>query len=163
MMREKILRILQKNSRLSNADIAAMIGIDEKEVEEEIKSLEESKIINGYQAVVNWENFDEDKVTAIIGVKISPVRGQGFDRIAERISRFEEVDSVVLISGSSSDLLLTIEGNSMKEISQFVYDKIAPMDSVVSTASYFVMKKYKDHKILFTEEQGSDERIQVMP
>jgi Transcriptional regulators len=162
-MREKILRILQKNSRLSNADIAAMIGIDEKEVEEEIKSLEESKIINGYQAVVNWENFDEDKVTAIIGVKISPVRGQGFDRIAERISRFEEVDSVVLISGSSSDLLLTIEGNSMKEISQFVYDKIAPMDSVVSTASYFVMKKYKDHKILFTEEQGSDERIQVMP
>lgn len=89
--------------------------------------------------------------------------GQGFDRIAERISRFEEVDSVVLISGSSSDLLLTIEGNSMKEISQFVYDKIAPMESVVSTATYFVMKKYKDHKILFTEEQGVDERIQVMP
>jgi DNA-binding Lrp family transcriptional regulator len=162
-MREKILRILQRNSRLSNADIAAMIGIDEKEVEAEIKELEEKKIINGYQAVVNWENFDEDKVTAIIGVKISPVRGQGFDRIAERISRFEEVDSVVLISGSSSDLLLTIEGNSMKEISQFVYDKIAPMESVVSTASYFVMKKYKDHKILFTEEQGVDERIQVMP
>ena len=162
-MREKILRILQENSRLSNADIAAMVGTDEKEVEAEIKELEERKIINGYQAVVNWENFDEDKVTAIIGVKISPVRGQGFDRIAERISRFEEVDSVVLISGSSSDLLLTIEGNSMKEISQFVYDKIAPMESVVSTASYFVMKKYKDHKILFTEEQGVDERIQVMP
>lgn len=162
-MREKILRILQKNSRLSNADIAAMTGLSEQEVADEIKELEERKIINGYQAVVNWENFDEDKVTAIIGVKISPIRGQGFDRIAERISRFEEVDSVVLISGSSSDLLLTIEGNSMKEISQFVYDKIAPMESVVSTATYFVMKKYKDHKILFTEEEGVDERIQVMP
>jgi len=162
-MREKILRILQKNSRLSNADIAAMTGSSEQEVADIIKELEDSKIINGYQAVINWENYDADKVTAIIGVKISPIRGQGFDRIAERISRFEEVDSVVLISGSSSDLLLTIEGNSMKEISQFVYDKIAPMESVVSTASYFVMKKYKDHKILFTEEQGVDERIQVMP
>ncbi len=162
-MREKILRILQKNSRLSNADIAAMTGLSEQEVADEIKELEDRKIINGYQAIVNWENFDEDKVTAIIGVKISPIRGQGFDRIAERISRFEEVDSLVLISGSSSDLLLTIEGNSMKDISQFVYDKIAPMESVVSTATYFVMKKYKDHKILFTEEQGVDERIQVMP
>ena len=162
-MREKILRILQKNSRLSNADIAAMTGSSEQEVADIIKELEDSKIINGYQAVINWENYDADKVTAIIGVKISPIRGQGFDRIAERISRFEEVDSVVLISGSSSDLLLTIEGNSMKERSQFVYDKIAPMESVVSTASYFVMKKYKDHKILFTEEQGVDERIQVMP
>ena len=162
-MREKILRILQKNSRLSNADIAAMTGLSEQEVADEIKELEDRKIINGYQAIVNWENFDEDKVTAIIGVKISPIRGQGFDRIAERISRIEEVDSVVLISGSSSDLLLTIEGNSMKDISQFVYDKIAPMESVVSTATYFVMKKYKDHKILFTEEQGVDERIQVMP
>ncbi len=162
-MREKILRILQKNSRLSNADIAAMTGASEQEVADIIKELEDSKIINGYQAIINWENYDADKVTAIIGVKISPIRGQGFDRIAERISRFEEVDSVVLISGSSSDLLLTIEGNSMKEISQFVYDKIAPMESVVSTATYFVMKKYKDHKILFTEEQGVDERIQVMP
>ena len=162
-MREKILRILQKNSRLSNADIAAMTGLSEQEVADEIKELEDRKIINGYQPIVNWEDFDEDTVTAIIGVKISPIRGQGFDRIAERISRFEEVDSVVLISGSSSDLLLTIEGNSMKDISQFVYDKIAPMESVVSTATYFVMKKYKDHKILFTEEQGVDERIQVMP
>ena len=162
-MREQILKILQKNSRLSNADIAAMTGLEEKEIEAEIKELEDKKIINGYQAVINWEKYDEDKVTALIGVKISPVRGQGFDRIAERISRFEEVDSVMLISGSSSDLILTIEGNSMKEISQFVYDKIAPMESVVSTATYFVMKKYKDHKILFTEEQGVDERIQVMP
>ncbi len=162
-MKEQVLKILQKNSRLSNADIAAMTGMEEKEVEAIIKELEEKKIINGYQAIVNWEKYDEDKVTALIGVKISPVRGQGFDRIAERISRFEEVDSVLLISGSSSDLILTIEGNSMKEISQFVYDKIAPMESVVSTATYFVMKKYKDHKILFTEEQGVDERIQVMP
>ena len=162
-MREEIIRILQKNSRLSNADIAAMLGMEEEEVRKEIEDLEARKIISGYQAVINWDNVDDDRVTALIGVKISPVRGQGFDRIAERISRFEEVNSVMLMSGSSSDLILSIEGNSMKEVSQFVYDKIAPMESVVSTATYFVMKKYKYHGILFTEEQGVDERIQVMP
>lgn len=162
-MKEEIIRILQKNSRLSNADIAAMTGMEEDDVKKEIEELEARKIISGYQAVINWDNVDDDRVTALIGVKISPVRGQGFDRIAERISRFEEVGSVMLMSGSSADLILTIEGNSMKEVSQFVYDKIAPMESVVSTATYFVMKKYKDHGILFTEEQGVDERIQIMP
>ena len=162
-MKEEIIRILQKNSRLSNADIAAMTGMEEEDVKKEIEELEARKIISGYQAVINWDNVDDDRVTALIGVKISPVRGQGFDRIAERISRFEEVGSVMLMSGSSADLILTIEGNSMKEVSQFVYDKIAPMESVVSTATYFVMKKYKDQGILFTEEQGVDERIQIMP
>ena len=162
-MKEEIIRILQKNSRLSNADIAAMTGMEEEDVKKEIEELEARKIISGYQAVINWDNVDDDRVTALIGVKISPVRGQGFDRIAERISRFEEVGSVMLMSGSSADLILTIEGNSMKEVSQFVYDKIAPMESVVSTATYFVMKKYKHHGILFTEEQGVDERIQIMP
>ena len=131
-----------------------MTGMEEEDVKREIEELEARKIISGYQAVINWDNVDDDRVTALIGVKISPVRGEGFDRIAERISRFEEVGSVMLMSGSSADLILTIEGNSMKEVSQFVYDKIAPMESVVSTATYFVMKKYKDHGILFTEEQG---------
>ena len=134
-MKEEIIRILQKNSRLSNADIAAMTGMEEEDVKREIEELEARKIISGYQAVINWDNVDDDRVTALIGVKISPVRGQGFDRIAERISRFEEVSSVMLMSGSSADLILTIEGNSMKEVSQFVYDKIAPMESVVSTAT----------------------------
>ena len=125
--------------------------------------MEDENIICGYHTLIDWDKLGQERVTALIGVKISPVRGQGFDRIAERISRFEEVGSVMLMSGSSADLILTIEGNSMKEVSQFVYDKIAPMESVVSTATYFVMKKYKDHGILFTEEQGVDERIQIMP
>ena len=162
-MKEEIIRILQKNSRLSNADIAAMTGMEEEDVKKEIEELEARKIISGYQAVINWDNVDDDRVTALIGVKISPVRGQGFDRIAERISRFEEVGSVMLMSGSSADLILTIEGNSMKEVSQFVYDKIAPMESVVSTATYFVMKKYKDHNVILGETHGADERIQIMP
>ncbi len=162
-MREEILRILQKNCRLSAADIAAMIGATEKEVADEIRSLEEQNIIGGYQAILNYDKLDQDRVTALIGVKISPIRGQGFDRIAERISRFEEVSAVSLISGSGSDLIVSVEGRSMNEVSHFVYDKIAPMESVVSTATYFVMKKYKDHNIILGEETKSDERIQVMP
>ena len=162
--KEELLQILEKNSRLTSADIAAMMGKDEKEVAEEITELEKAKVICGYHTVVNWDNFEgSDKVTALIGVKISPVRGEGFDRIATRISRFEEVDSVHLMSGSTSDLILTIEGTSLKDISHFVYEKIAPMESVVSTATYFVLKKYKDHNIIFQSEKDSDERIQIMP
>ena len=162
-MKEEILKILEKNSRLTPADIAAMIGATEEEVSRAIEEMEKDKIICGYRAVINWEKTSDEKVTAQIGVKISPVRGEGFDRIAERLSRFEEVDSVYLMSGASHDLILTIEGESMKDISHFVYEKIAPMETVRSTSTFFVLKKYKDHNIIFSETRGSDERIQIMP
>ena len=162
-MREEILKILEKNSRLSAADIAAMIGVAEDEVAEAIAEMEKEKIICGYSAVINWDKANDEKVTAQIGVKISPVRGEGFDRIAERISRFEEVDSVYLMSGASHDLVLTIEGESMKDISHFVYEKIAPMETVLSTSTFFVLKKYKEHNMLFNELRDTDERIQIMP
>ncbi len=162
-MRDEILKLLEKNSRLNAADIAAMIGAGEAEVAEEIARMEKEKIICGYHTVVNWEKTSDEKVMAQIGVKISPVRGEGFDRIAERLSRFEEVDSVYLMSGASHDLILTIEGESMKDISHFVYEKIAPMETVLSTSTFFVLKKYKDHNIIFSETRGGDERIQIMP
>lgn len=163
IMREEILKILEKNSRLSPKDIAAMIGMDEQAVASEIQAMEKEKIICGYHTMINWDNTDTDKVTALIGVKISPVRGEGFDRIAERLSRFEEVDSVYLMSGSTSDLYLIIEGETLKDISHFVYDKIAPMETVVSTATYFVLKKYKDHNISYVSSREVDERNKVMP
>ena len=162
-MKEEILKILEKNSRLSAADIAAMIGVSEEEVAATISEMEKEKIICGYSAVINWEKANDEKVMAQIGVKISPVRGEGFDRIAERISRFEEVDSVYLMSGASHDLVLTIEGESMKDISHFVYEKIAPMETVLSTSTFFVLKKYKDHNVILGETHGADERIQIMP
>ena len=162
-MRDEILKILEKNSRLSAKDIAAMIGADEATVASEIQAMEKEKIICGYHTMINWDNSDRDKVTALIGVKISPVRGEGFDRIAERLSRFDEVDSVYLMSGSTSDLYLIIEGNTLKEISHFVYDKIAPMETVVSTATYFVLKKYKEHNVSFVTDKDVDERNKVMP
>ena len=162
-LREEILQILEKNSRLTPADIAAMIGEEEAKVAEIILALEKEKIICGYRTVINWEKTSDERVTAQIGVKIAPVRGEGFDRIAARFSRFEEVDSVYLMSGSSYDLILTIEGESMKDIAHFVYDKIAPMETVVSTSTYFVLRKYKDHGIVFDEMREADERIQIMP
>ncbi len=160
-MRKKILELLETNSRLSAAEIAAMIDEDEATVADEIKAMEQEKVICGYHTLIDWEKVASERVTAIIGLKISPVRGEGFDRISTRISKFEEVKSVFLMSGSSNDLLLTIEGESLKEISHFVYEKIAPMDTVVSTATYFVLKKYKDHKVIMSGDHADDERIPV--
>ncbi len=162
-MRKKILQLLEKNSRLSAAEIAVMIDSDEETVANEIKAMENENIICGYHALVDWEKVEHERVTALIGLKISPVRGEGFDRLSARISKFEEVKSVFLMSGAANDLILTIEGDSLKDISHFVYEKIAPMDTVVSTASFFVLKKYKDHYIDLTEGHGEDKRIQVMP
>ena len=160
-MKEEILKLLEKNSHLTAADIAAMIGSTEEEVAAAIAEMEKEKIICGYSTVINWEKTNDEKVTAQIGVKISPVRGEGFDRIAERLSRFEEVDSVYLMSGASHGLILTIEGESMKDISHFVYEKIAPMETVLSTSTFFVLKKYKEHNVIFSEGRDTDERIRV--
>ena len=162
-MRKRILELLKNNSRLSNAEIAAMIGADEATVENEIKAMEKEKVICGYNTMIDYEKLGEERVLALIGVKISPVRGEGYDRISSRISRFDEVSSVYLMSGASNDLILTIEGDSLKDISHFVYNKIAPMDTVVSTSTFFVLKKYKDHNVIITDEADTDERIQLMP
>ena len=161
-MRTAILELLGKNSKLTASEIAAMLNMDEVSVENEIKAMERDKVICGYHALIDWEKVNKETVTALIGVKISPVRGEGFDRIATRISKFDEVTSVFLMSGSSHDLILTIDGESLRDISRFVYEKIAPMDTVVSTATYFVLKKYKDHNVEMTDGPDNDERIQIM-
>lgn len=162
-MREEILNLLEKNSRLTEKEIAAMIGAEAAAVAAEIKAMEKEKIICGYHTMVDWDKMPDEKVTALIELKVSPMRGEGFDRTAERISKFEEVSSVYLLSGSSSDLIVTIEGQTLKEVSHFVAAKIAPMESVLSTATHFVLKKYKDHSVMFEVEDDEDERIQIMP
>lgn len=162
-MREEILQLLEKDSRLREKDIAAMIGAEEADVAAEIRAMEKERIICGYHTMVNWDKMPNEKVTALIELKISPTRGEGFDRTAERISKFEEVSSVYLLSGSSSDLIITIEGRTLKEVSHFVSAKIAPMETVLSTATHFVLKKYKDHSVMYEIEEDDDERIQIMP
>ena len=139
-MREQILKAIDNNSKLTNKDISKMLGIDEAAVASEIKAMEEEGVICGYPTLINWDKTDSEKVTALIELKVTPQRGQGFDRIAERIYQFEEVKSVYLMSGGF-DLTVIIEGKTLKEVANFVSSKLAPMEYVISTATHFVLKK----------------------
>ncbi|MDA3733836.1 Lrp/AsnC family transcriptional regulator [Niameybacter massiliensis] len=161
-MRTKILELLEENSRYSVADMALMLGLTEEEVASTIKALEDEKVICGYKTLINWEKVDhKEMVTALIEVKVTPQRGEGFDKIAERIYRFSEVKAVYLMSGGF-DLTVIIEGRTMKEVALFVGQKLAPLEAVLSTGTHFVLKKYKDHGVIF-EEMKKDERMIVSP
>ena len=123
--------------------------------------MEEEGIICGYHRLIDWEKTNIEKVSALIEVRVTPQRGQGFDNIAERIYKYPEVNSVYLISGGY-DLLVTLEGRTLKEVSKFVSDKLSTLDSVLSTATHFILKKYKDHGTILTKKY-EDERIKVTP
>ena len=159
MIREKILSILEKNSRIDLKDVAILLG--ESEVDVANAELEKEKIICGYHTLINWDKTSEEKVTALIEVKVTPQRGLGFDSIAERLYKFEEVHAVYLMSGGF-DFTVIIEGKTMKSVAQFVSEKLAPLDAVLSTSTHFVLKKYKDHGTVLDEET-KDERMLVTP
>lgn len=160
-MNNEILKLLETDSKLTVKDIAAMIGADEAAVAADIKAMEEGKVICGYHTMIDWDKVAEEKVTALIEVKVTPQRGQGFDRIAERIYNYEEVNAVYLMAGSF-DFTVIIQGKTMKEVSRFVFDKLAVMDTVLSTQTHFVLKKYKDHGIIF-DAVKQDERLAIIP
>ena len=145
-MKTKILELLEKNAKLSVKEIAKELGIKEKEVIQLVGELEADKVICGYNAIINWDKLTEEKVDALIELKVAPQRGTGFDRIADRIARFDEVDSVYLMSGGY-DFMVIVNGKSMKEVSSFVFNKLATLDYIQSTATHFVLKKYKDHGV----------------
>ncbi len=160
-MREKILTIIEKNSRLTVKDIASILGEDEAKVAAEIEALENEHIICGYHTLINWDKTNDERVDALIEVKVTPQRGLGFDSIAQRIYQYDEVDAVYLMSGSF-DFTVLISGKTMKEVASFVSSKLSPMDSVLSTATHFVLKKYKDHGTVI-EQPRVDERMKVSP
>ena len=160
-MREKILPIIEKNSRIDLKDLAALLGESEAAVANEIADMEKENIICGYHTMINWDNTGNEKVIALIEVKVTPQRGMGFDKIAERIYQYSEVNSVYLMSGAF-DFTVIIEGKTMREVAQFVSEKLSPMDSVLSTATHFVLKKYKDHGTIMYEKPG-DERMMITP
>lgn len=160
-MRDELLSILEKNSRVDFKELAVMLGKSEEEVLNEISALEKENIICAYHTLINWEKTDIEKVSALIEVKVTPQRGQGFDRIAERIYNYPEVKSVYLISGGY-DLLVTLEEKSLKEIAGFVSDKLSTLDSVLSTATHFILKKYKDHGTIINKTI-QDEREVITP
>ena len=160
-MREKILASIDKNSRIDLKDLAALLGESETAVANEIADMEKENIICGYHTMINWDNTGDEKVIALIEVKVTPQRGMGFDKIAERIYQYSEVNSVYLMSGAF-DFTVIIEGKTMREVAQFVSEKLSAMDSVLSTATHFVLKKYKDHGTIMYEKPG-DERMMITP
>ena len=160
-MREKILAVIEKNSRIDLKDLAALLGEDEAAVAKEIEEMEKENIICGYHTMINWDNTDEEKVVALIEVKVTPQRGMGFDTIAERIYQYSEVTSVYLMSGAY-DFMVIVEGKTMQEVARFVSEKLGPMNSVLSPATHFVMKKYKEHGTVMCEKP-EDERMLITP
>ncbi len=157
-----ILELLECDSRLSATEISTRLGIDIAEVERLIDEMKQDQTICGFHTLVNWDKTEREFVTALIEVKVTPQRGMGFDKIAERIYKFDEVRAVYLMSGGF-DLTVLVEGSNIKEVAHFVSDKLAPLESVLSTATHFVLKKYKDHGVILEHNVKSDERMLVSP
>ena len=156
---EEILNILDKEKgNVSRAKIAQMLGMEEKEVADKIEKMEKENVIVGYKTIVNWDKTDKDVVVALIELRITPQRGEGFDKVAERIYKYPQVKSLYLMSGAY-DLAVTIEGKSMKEVAVFVAQKLAPMDSIISTATHFVLKKYKEEGIVFEDDEKDTRQV----
>ena len=158
-MREKILSYIEKNSRVDLADLAVMLDMDETVIMNELEAMEHEGIICGYHTLINWDKAGVEKVTALIEGRVTPQRGMGFDKVAERIYNYPEVNSVYLISGGF-DLMVTLEGKTLREISQFVSDKLSALDQVLSTKTNFILKKYKDHGTVMAAPT-KDERIMM--
>lgn len=158
-MTNDILDILEKaDKHLTNEQIAQMLGKNEEEVAAVIKGLEKENIIVGYKTMINWEKTDKELVTSIIELKVSPQRGEGFDKVAEKIYKYSQVKSLFLMSGGY-DLCVIIEGQSMKDVALFVASKLAPMDNVLSTATSFVLKKYKDDGMIFHNDEEDSRQV----
>lgn len=159
-MREQILTFLEKNSKINLQELAIMLGTSEEIIANEVQKMEEEQIICGYHTLIDWDKTSANKVTALIEVRVTPQRDQGFEKIAERIYNYPEVRSVYLISGAY-DLLVILEGKTLREVSTFVSRKLSTLDNVISTATHFILKKYKDQGTIMSKQE-QDERIPVV-
>lgn len=157
-MKNEILKLLERDSRYTVAELATMLGAEEAEVANAIKELEEEKIILGYKTLINWERTDRDNITAIITISITPQRGDGYDKVAERIYKYPQVKGVTLMSGSF-DLLVSVEGKSLKDVAMFVSEKLAPMEGVVSTNTHFALKTYKKENVVYFDNDIDDREV----
>ena len=158
---DRLLELLSQNARLTTRQLATMLDRPESEICNQIDAYEKAGIIRGYQTLINWERADANKAFALIELRVTPKRDRGFDEIAQKIMQFEEVDSVYLMSGGF-DLTVIIEGRSMREVANFVSGKLAPMEAVLSTATHFVLKKYKEHGLPLVQE-NQEERMLITP
>jgi DNA-binding Lrp family transcriptional regulator len=157
-----ILDILEKDSRTSVEEIAVMLNRPVSDIFAAIADMEKKSIICSYTTLVNWDKTEREYVSALIEVKVTPQRDMGFEKIAERIYGFDEVKAVYLMSGAY-DFMVMMEGKNIKEISYFISNKLSTIESVLSTATHFVLKKYKDHGVVLDKTPGEDERMIVSP
>lgn len=155
-MQTKLLRLLEEDCTHTPEQLASMADMTVEEVKAEIKRYEEEKIVLGYQAIVDWDRTERESVTALIEVKVTPQRGAGFDRVAERIYQYDEVESVYLMSGAF-DLPVIISGRTLREVAEFVGQRLATIEDVTGTATHFILKKYKEKHLIF-EKQEQQER-----
>ncbi|MDO4953247.1 MAG: Lrp/AsnC family transcriptional regulator [Synergistaceae bacterium] len=151
-VKERILELLEKDAKLNVPEIAVMLGLEEDEVSAAVKNFEKAGIIRGYHALVNWDKTNDEKVSALIELKVTPQRGNGFDKIAEKIYQYPEVDSLYLMSGRF-DFTVMLRKATMKEIAHFVASKLAVIDGVQSTATHVVLLRYKDRGFVMTDEE----------
>ncbi len=155
---KEILELLSKNADLTVQQLAVMLDMTEDEVNACIEKMKKDKVLLGYKPLINWDKTDREFVTAMIELRITPQRGEGFDKVAERIYKYPQVKALYLMSGSY-DLSVTIEGHTMKEVALFVAEKLAPMESVISTATHFVLKKYKQEGVVFEEDEVDTRQV----
>lgn len=160
-MRELLLQMIEKNGKLDPKELAIILGVNEVDVLNEISNMEKEGVIVGYHTLIDWEKTGIEKITALIEVRVTPQRGRGFDEIAERIFNYPEVRSCYLISGGY-DLMVILEGKTLREVSSFVTNKLSTIDEVLSTATHFILKKYKDHGTV-VGSQKKDEREAITP
>ena len=155
-MNIKLLKLLIKDSRTTEADMAVMLGMTEKEVHQEIAEMEQAGIIRGYKAVIDWERLDEAYVSAIIELKVTPKAGLGFEDVAAKVMKYPEVESVYLMSGVY-DLNVVVKGRTFHEVAKFVAKELSTIESVTSTATHFVLRRYKEMDVELLGS-GDDER-----
>jgi DNA-binding Lrp family transcriptional regulator len=155
---KKLLTLLESDCTLNRAQLAALCDTTEEDIDSRIKSLEEEGVILGYKATVNWEKTAVETVEALIEVKVTPQRDKGFDRIAERIYQYEEVESCYLMSGGY-DLTVILTGRTLREVALFVAQKLSTIEGVTSTATHFILKKYKQQNVIFAPKETQKERL----
>ena len=158
---DSLLNLLRENASLKPSELAPMLNLTEADVAAKIKSYETEQVILGYRTILNEERLGLETVRAVIEVKITPERGGGFDRLAERIAKYKEVNSRYLMSGGY-DLLVVVEGSKLREVATFVSEKLATIQGVISTSTHFMLKPYKEQGVLMTREQN-EERLAVTP
>ncbi len=160
-MRKQILSFIEKNSRVELKELAILLGLTEVDVANELEAMEREGIICGYHTLIDWDKVTTERINALIEVRVTPQRGHGFDSIAERIYKYPEVEATYLISGGY-DLLVTLEGKTLQEVARFVSEKLSTLESVISTSTHFILKKYKDHGTIL-HKKYEDERMIVTP